>query len=106
MSFTGDEGGFISLSDAATLTASHRSSNPEAVQGHFLGRTKLLDLLNQSGCRGLRIYHGESSSGGREIVVVGVDSNENDILDSTNPLVLDTSVLCPPTCSNSNSLNS
>jgi len=106
MSFTGNEGEFISLSDAATLTAAHRSSNPNALQGHFLGKAKILDLLNQSGCKGLRIYHGESSTGVREIVMVGVDSNEDDILDSTNPLVLDTSTPCPPTCGSSNALNS
>jgi len=106
MSFTGNEGEFISLNDAATLTAAHRSSNPNAIQGHFFGKSKILDLLNQSGCKGLRIYHGESSTGSREIVVVAVDSNEDDILNSTNPLVLDQSILCPPTCGSSNALNS
>lgn len=104
MSFTGNEGEFISLSDAATLTENHRTNNPNAVQGHFLGGSKLKQLLDLTGCVGLRIYHGEDTTGVRQIVVVAVDGNQNDIL-GTSPLILDTSVMCPSICGNANDLN-
>jgi hypothetical protein len=106
MSFNGNEGAFISLTDAAALTATYRNSgtlNP--VLGQFLGKTKLNQLLAQSGCVGLRIYYGVDATGAPAIVVVGVSSNENDIL-GTNPKILDTALPCPPNCGNSNSLNS
>lgn len=105
MSFTGNEGGYISLSAAATLTANYRSGQMDPVLGHFLGATKLQELLDQTGCVGLRIYYGvDSETGSKEIVVVGVDENENDIL-GANPLILDQSMPCPPYCGNSNDLN-
>lgn len=106
MSFTGNEGEFISLQAGATLTANYRAGQVDPVLGHFLGIYKLQRLLNQNGCVGLRIYYGiDSKTGAKEIVVVGVDSNENDIL-SEQPLILDMSITCPPTCGNSNDLNS
>jgi hypothetical protein len=107
MSFSGNEGAFITLQDAAALTANYRNSgmlNP--VLGQFLGANKLQQLLRQPGCVGLRIYYAtDGTTGAPKIVVVGVTSNENDIL-ATNPLILDQSMPCPPTCGNSNSLNS
>ncbi len=123
MSFNGDEGTFVSITEAAGLTANYRtsssssssttsttstSSSSSLILGHFLGKEKLLELLNQSECVGLRIYHGRSGTSGLtpEIVVVGVDSNENDILPTSNALILDRSLPCPPTCGNSNALNS
>jgi hypothetical protein len=112
MSFTGDEGTFISLSDAATMTSNYRSANPgsNTILGHFWGKNKIQSLFNQTGCVGLRVYYGINGSGSSsapELVLVGVDSSGNDILTpTTNPLILDRSTPCPPTCSSSNSLNS
>ncbi|MGE0567079.1 MAG: hypothetical protein AB7O73_03960 [Bacteroidia bacterium] len=106
MSFNGNEGTFISLNDGATLTANYRSGKYEPVLGYFFGAAKLQDLLDQSGCVGIRIYYGEDSgTGAPELVLVGVDSDENDIL-GTEPLVLDQGSPCPPNCGNSNDLNS
>ncbi|MDP3556267.1 MAG: hypothetical protein Q8T03_02770 [Bacteroidota bacterium] len=106
MSFDGKEGEFISLTQGATLTANYRSGQSNPILGHFLGVEKLRALLSQEGCVGLRIYHGlDSDTGYPAVVVVGADSSENDILGSS-PLILDMSILCPPTCGNSNDLNS
>lgn len=105
MSFTGNEGAFISLQDAAALTANYRSGQTNPILGHFVGTDKVQELLKQTGCVGLRIYYGiHGQTGRKEIVIVGVDSDENDILEST-PLILDQTLPCPPTCGNSNELN-
>ena len=105
MSFTGKEGDFITLSDGASYTAAYRAANPGSTQGHFLGATKLKSVLAQANCVGLRFYYGINPSGEKQLVVVGVDSNENDLITGAS-LILDKSVICPPNCGNSNSLNS
>lgn len=107
MSFTGNEGAFISLTDAAALTAEYRSQFKGQTQGHFLGINKLLTLLGQSGAVGIRIYYGiDATTGERQVVLSAVASDESDILASSGALVLDQSVCCPPTCGTSNALNS
>lgn len=106
MSFDGKEGAFISLNDAAALTAEYRNGQSSPVLGHFYGKENLLKLLNQSGCLGIRIYHGiDAATASPELVLVGADANENDIL-AASPLILDGSSKCPPSCGNNNSLNS
>lgn len=106
MSFTGNEGDYITLTQASAYTAAYRAANPGATKGHFLGATKLKALLNQSGCVGLRSYYAiNTSTGEKQLVVVGVNASENDIVGGT-ALILDKSILCPPTCGASNTLNS
>jgi hypothetical protein len=102
MSFTGDESSVISLTDAAALTAAFRSANPNGTKGHFFGINQINKILSNSNCVGLRIYYGkDASTGARQLVMVGADSNENDITDT----ILDRSVTCPPYCGGGNSLN-
>jgi hypothetical protein len=105
MSFTGNEGDYISLTDGSSYTAAYRAANPGSTQGHFFGSTKIKALLAQSGCVGLRFYHGIDTNGLKQLVVVGVDKNENDLTTGAS-LILDKSVLCPPNCGPANSLNS
>jgi hypothetical protein len=102
MAFDGTEGKTITLTDAATLTAAHRSANPNARLGHFMGKDILNSILAQSGCMGIRMYHGVDSAGKRELVFVGVDANENDM---TSGIVADRTVICPQRCSTANTLN-
>lgn len=102
--FTGNEGSFITLEEASTYTANFRSANPNGIKGHFLGKSNMNKLLAQDGCVGLRTYHGIDALGVAQIVVVGVDKNENDIL-TDSPLILDKAFMCPPNCGTTNSLN-
>lgn len=94
----------ISLSDAAAMTAAYRTANPNGTKGHFFGVNQVMKILNQTGCVGLRIYYGkDTTTGGRQLVMVGVDSSENDL---TSGVILDRSVTCPPYCGGGNTLNS
>ncbi len=103
MSFTGNEGGPITPAEAATLTSNYRSKRAAGVVlGGFFGKNHINKLLAQEGCMGIRVYHGESADGTPEIILVGVDANENDIL----TLVIENSVKCPPFCASLNFLNS
>jgi len=102
MSFDGSEGGQITLAAGAALTAEYRRKNPGATKGHFFGKDILQDILDQSGCMGIRMYYGLDGDGNKELVLVGADADENDM----TALVADLSMPCPGVCGNSNSLNS
>lgn len=103
MGFDGTEGSAISLSTAAALTKEHRAQNPSARLGHFFGKDIIEEILRQEGCVGIRIYYGiDSDTGKRELVIVGANDEEDDMLD----LIADVSAPCPARCSSSNDLNS
>ena len=101
MSFNGNEGTTISQNDARTLTSTYRTNNPNQRKALFFGKNKLQALLNQNGCMGLRIYFGEDSAGNPELVIVGADASEKDMLNS----ILDKGVACPSNCDSSSILN-
>ena len=102
MAFDGSEGAEITLSAGATLTAQYRKDNPGKNIAGFIGRDHLEHILGLDDCKGIRIYYGKKSNGQPEIIPVGADSNENDILD----YIADNVASCPNRCSTSNNLNS
>lgn len=104
MAFNGEEGALIPLEEAAELTANYREQNPDKAIGFFIGKDILLDLLAQEDCQGIRTYMGCEENGDIKLVMVGADSNEDDIL--ANGLVADKLFACPPYCSRTNALNS
>ena len=81
MAFDGTEGGAIRLSQGAALTSEHRLRNPTALKGRFFGKEILNQILDQAGCMGIRMYFGQDEDGNRELVIVGADEYENDMLD-------------------------
>lgn len=102
MAFNGTEGGQISLLTGSIMTAEYRSQNPDETLGHFYGKEILNELLDQSGCMGIRIYYGIDEDGNKELVLAGADASENDM----TALVVDLSKPCPNRCSRANALNS
>lgn len=101
-SFSPTIGTFITLSDAQTMVSNWISlqntmsitideANPKA---HAFGIDKFQDIIDQSGCVGLRIYNGYSDSK-RRLVVIGVDENSDDM---TSGYILDLARPCPPNC--------
>ncbi len=101
MAFDGNEGTMITLDEGAALTRTYRTNNPRKSLGAFYGKEKLLDLLNQPECMGIRVYFGEENRE-LQLVLVGADANQDDILD----LVLDLGKRMPPYTGSSNALNS
>lgn len=102
MAFNGTEGGAITITDGAALTAEHRLKNPTALKARFFGKDILNQILAQDGCMGIRFYFGQNEDGVRELVICGADEFEDDILD----LVADLSRPCPSDCPTPNALNS
>ena len=103
MAFNGNEGEQVTLAEAAAWTKRYRTSNPTAIKASFYGMNKINDVLNQPGVVGIRFYNGEDSNGVNNLILVGVDANEDDI---TLGVIMESGPQCPSQCGASNSLNS
>src|SRR4051812_39537894 len=103
MSFTGNEEHSISLATASAMTKNYRDTvSANATIAHYFGKSELQSVLNQSDCVGLRMYYAIDANGKKQLVIVGVNSSENDLY---NGLLLDRSMCCPENCSTANPLN-
>ncbi|MFN6036942.1 MAG: hypothetical protein ACK452_00615, partial [Bacteroidota bacterium] len=60
-------------------------------------------ILSQEGVVGIRIYYGLNDIGEKQLIITGVDSDENDLY---NGQLAERSLKCPPNCSSNNPLNS
>lgn len=104
MSFNGNEGEFVTLNDASRWTANYRNTiQPGDTIAFAAGKEKLIELLTQDECLGARIYYAIKDDGEKNLVIVGVDANGDDMEDR---LILDNLIQCPVNCSRNNHLNS
>jgi len=104
MAFDGSEGSYISLEDAADLTAGWRNGDNGDMKGYFYGKEKLQHLLDEEGSEGIRIYFGETATGEKTLVLVAANSSQDDII--TGAKILDSGIGCPAQCGRNNDLNS
>jgi hypothetical protein len=95
MSFNGTEGAQITLREATEWTANYRNSDSGSVNAHFFGKDHITSILNQTGCKGIRMYHGIDSDGNPCLILVGVDADEKDLY---NGYIAERGVSCPPYC--------
>lgn len=100
--FDGYEGEPIGLQDASELTLKYRTENPGATKGHFIGRERIMELLDQEGAMGIRVYYGINKYDEKQLVFCAAEANKDDILD----LVIDFTIRCPDMCGSANELNS
>lgn len=105
MNYTGNENHEISLNEAAELTQRFRDNLPviDNTIAEYFGRSALEDLLSQNSCVGIRIYYGIDSSTKKRLVIVGVNSEGNDLFEGN---LLEHGGICPLYCSENNPLNS
>ena len=101
MAFTGNEGEELPLSTAAQWTANYRLENPNGVKAHFFGHVIIERILAQPGCVGIRCYYALDENGKQQLIIVGVDSNENDLYEG---VIAERSIPCPPKCANGSPL--
>ncbi|MFN8571371.1 MAG: hypothetical protein U0132_04890 [Gemmatimonadaceae bacterium] len=106
----------ISLRRAVKLTRNYRESIPAADKTGFFHKQAIVDLLRQRGVVGMRYYHGLDDHGQYHLVLVGVDKEFRDIVESrkgkitrldqsvgamvtsSSAVILDTHYPCPPNC--------
>jgi hypothetical protein len=103
MAFTGSEDHDISLSTASEWTQNYRDANPGEIKGHYFGKDAIIALLGQTDCVGLRIYYALNETDEKELIVVGVKENQDDLYDGN---LCERSFKCPPFCGSANPLNS
>lgn len=105
LNYTGEEEHFISLDDAAALTRRYRlvHTHTRPTLAEYFGKGCLETILGQDGCVGLRIYNGLSPGLTSRLVIVGVTSDGNDIV---NGYIAELGRTCPPECPADNPLNS
>lgn len=104
MTFTGNENHGITLTEAAEMTKNYRDTiNTGDTIAHAFGAQAIQAILDQTGCVGIRIYYGLDENGAQQLVLVGVDSSENDLYQG---LLAERAKKCPQSCSVANPLNS
>lgn len=92
----------ISLEEAAAHTKRYRDAKIHEVKGGAFHKDQVLELLNQPGCVGLRIYHGRDKTGSPTVVLAGIDTADNDL---TTGVLLEEWYPCPPLCQSTSPLN-
>lgn len=104
MSFNGNEGEVITLVTASAWTENYRNKMSLGDPlGHFFGKNNYTKILAQIGCVGIRNYHGIDDDGNKVLIMVGVDENEDDMV---NGVIVEKALRCPTYCGRSNDLNS
>lgn len=103
MAFTGNENHDFPLSTASDWTKNYRDANPGQTKGHYFGGAAISAILAQAGCVGIRIYYALDDAGEKQLIITGVEANEDDLY---NGLLAERSVACPPKCGSANPINS
>jgi len=104
ISFTGKEDHSISLEDAGKMTRNFQlQAAPNQIIGGFFGKDAVLAIISQKEAVGLRYYYGMDDEGTPHIILIGVSADGNDMTDG---LLAERATQCPPSCPESNDLNS
>lgn len=97
--YTGEEDHSVTRAEAAAFTRTFREAHPDAPEAFYFGRKAFESILAQQGVVGIRIYNGITEDGKHNRVMVGVDSQGNDIVDG---VLAERALSCPPSCGQQN----
>jgi hypothetical protein len=104
--FNGLEGDPLALETARLWTANYKTKNPDDIQAHFFGSEIITRILSEAGCVGIRMYYAIDDNGQKQLILVGVDADGNNLLPGTEMLdgsdeniIADYSWPCPSYCS-------
>ena len=108
---------FISLQTATTMTTNYRSGKENILKTSFqnqgilpicetFGRAAFDTILSDSNCQKVRVYLCLGTGNKVRVLVVGVNSNDEDILPSgTEDKIIEDGVRCPDVCPPPSALN-
>jgi hypothetical protein len=108
--FNGTESGPIPLPTAKQWTANYRASiKPGETEAHYFGGDTIRKLLDEDKSVGIRAYYAIDDQGKKQLLLVGVDEDGNNLLpkdetaksteDDGDPVIVNHSYPCPPYCS-------
>ena len=93
--FDPNAGGEIQLTEATTMVKKYQANYPGEVKAHYFGKAIINTVLTQPNAVGIRIYQAINSNGERQLVLVGVDIDGNDL---PNGKLGDHALGCPQIC--------
>ena len=101
--YTGNENHLIKL-DQAVKYIQNFKQHPVAptVKGGYFGRNIFDKILAQGGAVGIRYYYAAKDDGSPTLVLVGVDSSGNDMVQG---VLGEEQFPCPPLCGSTNQLS-
>lgn len=96
MAIDNQSGKVISLSEAQEYTHNFQNTHPGEIRGFFVGKEKLIQILSQPNCIGIRIYTGlDPDTDVANRVIIGVDANTDEM---EAGVILEKLVPCPNDC--------
>ncbi len=110
--FNASAGGSISLETAKKWTANYRATiKPGETEAHYFSADIVNRVTNEGNSVGLRIYYAIDDQGKKQLLLVGVDAQGDNLLPEEGaaaksaaadegPIIVDNSSPCPPVCSN------
>lgn len=104
MSYTGSENHHIDLEEASEMTKRYRDNMApdQTVIAEYFGRDAIIEILEQKGCAGIRMYYALDKYMVKKLIIVGVDENGDDqYLES----LAEHGLIYPPYVSSPNPLN-
>jgi hypothetical protein len=107
----------ITLAEATAMTKNYRNMRENILDNSFRNKNILplcetfdrdaFDaILAQNGCTGVRLYVGMDDNDLVKMIAVGVNAQDQDILATTDPVIMEVGSRCPPQCPVSSTLNS
>ena len=78
--YSGSEGRFVSPSNSRKWVANFQRNNPGHTHAFYFGSELFENLLKEPGCVGIRVYYAQDDAGNPKMVLMGVDSDGNNII--------------------------
>jgi hypothetical protein len=91
----------ISLQTGIDYTTNWREAHPDEVKAFKSDKAEMLEILNIEGAEGVRSYMGLDDEGNAHLVMVAVDENGDDMLET----IYDHTESCPTNCDVNSVLN-
>ncbi len=101
--YTGNENHLITFDQAVKYIQNFKQyPAAPAVKGGYFGRNIFDKILAQGGAVGIRYYYAAKDNGSPTLVLVGVDSSGNDMVQG---VLGEEQFPCPPLCGSTNQLS-
>jgi hypothetical protein len=92
---TGAYNHVVTLDQAIKYVDNYAKAPKLSIKGGYFDRSIFDKILAQSGCIGVRFYYGQKDDGSPTIVLVGVDSKNQDLVGG---ILGEDIIPCPPMC--------
>ncbi len=100
--FNPSTGAQITKQEAIDECAALRNAHPNHIKSYSIGRDHVNAILEQEDCVGIRMYHTIDPNGVKNLLLVGINSNHEDLVDG---YIANRADVCPNVCPPPSDLN-